>query len=287
MQSSSCFNVQFYNTQPAPKGICLQTADDSSGILVSLSLSSQVTSQSLALGQGVKDGSLDSKGVLVQSHMSQHHDGGKEESGWVSESHTGDIWCGSVDSLEDRALVTNVTGWGKTKTTNETGAHVGKNVTVKVRHDHDLVVVWSWVSGDLQAGVVEKLRVELDLWELLGDLVGGVEEETIRHLHDGGLVNSADLELANVLSVLESKSKDTLGSISGDKLNGLNDTINDGVLNTGVFSLGVLSDQDGVDVIVWGLVAGDRSARSDVGEEVEGTTEGKVKGNMSLSNWGL
>ena len=270
-----------------PKGICLQTADDSSGIFVGLSLSTQVTSQGLALSQGVEDGSLDADSVLVQSHMSQHHDGGEKESSWVSESHTGDIWCGSVDSLEDRALVTNVTGWGKTETTDETSAHVGENVTVKVRHDHDLVVVWSWVGGDLQAGVIEKLGVELDLWEVLGDLVGGVKEETVGHLHDGGLVNSADLELANVLSVLESESEDTLGSVSGDKLDRLNDTINNGVLNTRVFSLSVLSDQDGVDVVVWGLVAGYRSARSDIGEEVEGTTEGKVKRNMSLSNWGL
>ena len=41
------------------------------------------------------------------------------------------------------------------------------------------------------------------------------------------------------------------------------------MLNTRVLSLGVLTDEDSVDVVVRGLEALDGDARTDVGEEVE------------------
>ena len=46
--------------------------------------------------------------------------------------------------------------------------------------------------------------------ELLGDLAGGGEEETVRHLHDGGLVDGANLVAADVLGVLEGIADDAL-----------------------------------------------------------------------------
>lgn len=49
------------------------------------------------------------------------------------------------------------------------------------------------------------------------------------------------------------------------------------MLNTRVFTLGILPDKDGVDVVVGGLVASDGFARADVGEEVEGTAEGEIE----------
>jgi hypothetical protein len=254
---------------------------------VGLGLSTQVTGQVLALGQGIENGLLDTLSLIVQAHMSQHHDGREKEGSWVGKSLASNIRSGTVDSLEDGALVTNVTGWGKTKTTDETSAHIGENVSVKVRHDHDLVVVWSWVGGDLQAGVVQKLGVELDSWEVLGDLLGSVEEKTVGHLHDSSLVDSTDLQLANVLGVLEGETKNTLTGVPGDKLDALDDTVDNGVLDTRVFTLGVLTDEDSVDVVVWGLVTSDRSAWSDVGEEVESSAESQVERDVTLTNWGL
>lgn len=59
------------------------------------------------------------------------------------------------------------------------------------------------------------------------------------------------------------------------------------MLNSRVFTLGVLSDQDGIDVVVVCLVAGDGPAWSQVGEEVEGSSEGKVERDVSLANRGL
>jgi hypothetical protein len=189
-----------------------------------------------------------------------------------------------VDSLEDGAVVTDVTRGSKTETTDETSAHVGENVSIQVGHDEDLVVVGDRVGNHLQASVVQQLGVELNVGELLGDLAGSAEEETVGHLHDGGLVDSADLLPANVAGVLEGVSQNALRGLAGDELDALYDAIDDNVLNARVLSLGVLTDQDGVDVVVGSLVAGDGSAGTDVGEEVEGAAEGKVEGDVALAN---
>lgn len=160
---------------------------------MSLRRSTQITSQRLSFSQGIEDSLLYSGSVVVEAHVSQHHDGGEEESGGVGERLAGDIWGGTVNGFEDRAFVSDVAGWSEAETTDETSAHIGENVTVQVRHDEDLVIVWCWVGNDLQAGVVEKLGVELDAGVILGYSLGGAEEETVGHLHDGGLVYGADL----------------------------------------------------------------------------------------------
>lgn len=254
---------------------------------MSLGLAAQVTGESLALGEGVEDGGLDSAGVLGETHVSQHHDGAEEQGSGVSQSLASDIRGGTVDSLEDGALITNVSRGGEAETTDQTRAHIGENVTVEVGHDKDLVVVGERVGDHLEAGVVEQLGVELDSGVVLGDLSANVKEETISHLHDGGLVNDADLGAANGLSVLESISQDSLAGLAGDELDALDDTIDDNVLDTGIFTLSVLSDKDGVDIVVGGLEAGDGAARSEVSEKVEGSSQGQVQRDMALANGGL
>lgn len=59
------------------------------------------------------------------------------------------------------------------------------------------------------------------------------------------------------------------------------------MLDTGVLSLGVLADQDGVNVVVSSLIPGNRATRANIGEEVEGTAEGQVEGDMALADGGL
>lgn len=100
-------------------------------------------------------------------------------------------------------------------------------------------------------------------------------------------MHNPDLLLIDRSSVLERVAEHPLRRLLGDELDALHHTIHDNMLNARVFTLGVLTDQDGVDVVVGGLVASDRPARAEVGEEVERATESKVKGNMALSNGGL
>lgn len=57
------------------------------------------------------------------------------------------------------------------------------------------------------------------------------------------------------------------------------------VLNTGVLSLGVLTDENSVHVVIRGFVAFDGHTRADIGEEVEGAPECEVEGDVTLANW--
>jgi len=137
-----------------------------------------------------------------------------------------------MDSFKDGAFVADVSRGSKAETTDQTGAHIGENVSVEVGHDKNLVIVGERVSDHLEARVVEKFGIELDVRELLGNGAGSGEEETVGHLHDGGLVDGADLLAANGLSMLEGITKDALAGISGNELDALDNSVNDNVLNS-------------------------------------------------------
>ena len=265
----------------------LQPGDDGPSEFGRLGLAAQITSEGLALGESVEDGRLDAVGVVGQAHVPQHHDGAEKQGGGVGEALAGDVGGGAVDGLEDGALVADVARGGETEAANQAGAHVGQDIAVEVGHDQDLVVVRVGVGDHLEAGVVEQLGVELNAGEVLGDSLGHVEEETVRHLHDGGLVHDADLGAADRLGVLEGVSQHALASLAGDELDALHDTVDNDVLDARVFTLGVLADQDSVDIVVGGLVASNRAAGSQVGEKVEGASQSQVEGDVPLANGSL
>ena len=113
----------------------------------------------------------------------------------------------------------------------------------QVRHDHDSLGERCWVGGDPQANSVEEVLGVLDVRVLLGDFSTGVEEHTVGHLpenqmcvsrsrawphsHDRGLVDGGDLSSAVLLGVVEGVSCYSLGSLVGNKLDGLHNTIDD------------------------------------------------------------
>lgn len=262
----------------------LQLGDDGGGVLVGLGLAAQVAGQGLALGEGGEGGLLDAVGVVAEAHVTQHHHGGEQQGGGVGEALAGDVGGGAVDGLEDGALVADVARGGQAQAADEAGAHVGQDVAVEVGHDEDLVVVGDGVGGHLEAGVVEQLVVELDAGEVLGDVAGGGEEQAVGQFHDGGLVDDADLVAADLLGLLEGEAQDALRGLAGDELDALDDAVDDGVLDARVLALGVLADQDGVDVVVGGLVAGDGAAGPQVGEEVEGAAQGQVERDVALAD---
>ena len=55
------------------------------------------------------------------------------------------------------------------------------------------------------------------------------------------------------------------------------------MLDSRIFAFGILSDQDSIDVIIWGFIASYGFTRAYVGEEVECAAKGQVKGNMTFS----
>lgn len=121
----------------------------------------------LALGKNLEDGLLNVGSLLVQAHVSQHHDRAKKKRGGVGELLASNVGCGAVNSFEDGAFVANVSRRGQSKTANETSAHVGQDVAVQVGHDQHLVVVGDGVGDHFQACVVEQLGVKLNVGELL------------------------------------------------------------------------------------------------------------------------
>jgi hypothetical protein len=84
--------------------------------------------------------------------------------------------------------------------------------------------------------------------------------------------------------MLKSESQHAFRSFAGNKLDTLNHAVDNHMLNTRIFSLGILADKDGIYIIVWRLVSGDRSAGSNVGEEVKRSAESQVKGDMTFTN---
>lgn len=86
------------------------------------------------------------------------------------------------------------------------------------------------------------------------------------------------------LGVLEGIARNVVRSRFRDQLDGLNDSRHDFVLNTRIFSFGVLSDGDNVDILVRSLVAFNGTARSHVGIKVEFLTQSQIQGAMTLSD---
>lgn len=100
-------------------------------------------------------------------------------------------------------------------------------------------------------------------------------------------MDNADLLLVDGLRVLEGEAEDTLGSVLGDKLDALHNTVDNNVLDAGVFTLGVLTDENGVNIVIGGLEASNGAAGTQVGEQVESAAESQVQGDVALANRGL
>lgn len=267
-----------------PAFFLLELGDDGVGVSRGRGLAAEVTGDGLALSNGREGGLLDAGSVLVETHVTEHHERREEESGGVGEALAGNVGSGAVDGLEDGGVATNVTRGGETETADEAGRQVGENVTVKVGHDHDAVSEGGGVLGDAEADTVKEVLVVGNVGVLLGNGAAGSEEHAVGHLHDVGLVDGGDALAARLLGVVEGVAGNTLRSLVGDKLDRLDDTVDDNVLDTRVLALSVLTDEDSVDVVVGGLEALDRDTGADVGEEVEGATEGEVERDVALAD---
>jgi hypothetical protein len=218
----------------------------------------------------------DAVSMLVEAEMSEQHAAGQEHSSRVSLVLALDVKTDvTATGLKDGNLTTHVATRDNTGTTNKGSANVGQDTTVKVRHDHNVELLRA--RDSLHRGVIDNHVVDLEGRVLLGDLVEGAAEKTIGKLHDVGLVDASNLGSTVGESERESELGDTLRLGAGDDLEGLNDTLNALVLKTRVLTLGVLSDDAQVDVLVAGLVAGDVLDQADAGVDVELLSHGDVE----------
>lgn len=245
--------------------------------LVSGAHSTHVACSCLALSDNIIHSLGDAVRVVIESQMSQHHRSGEDQSGGVGLVLALDIKTDVTASrLENGNLTTHVASRDNTWSTNQTGTNVGQDATVQVGHDHDIELLW--LGDTLHGGVVDNHVVGLDRGVLLTNLADGVAEETIGQLHDVGLVDASDLATVVGQCEREGKLGDALRLCASDDLQALDDTGDRLVLQTRVLSLGVLTDDAQVNVLVTCLVAGNVLDQDNGGVNVEFLTEGDVEG---------
>jgi len=262
----------------------LHSLADLIGELTALGLSAQITGDIVLGGDGVEASLLNSVGVTVELQMSEHHNTGEEESGRVSLVLASDIWGSTMNGFKDGQVVgTNVSGWSDSETANKAGAEIRKNVSVEVWHDEYIEL--GWVLDHVEADGIEVHFPIVDLWVLLGGLPNAVDEKSIAHSHNVGLVHSGDGASLVVDGVLEGELGDLSAGLLGNELDTLDDAWNDLVLDTGVLALGVLSNGDQVDILVGGWEALEADAWSHVGVEAEGLSEHQVHTWVAGTDW--
>lgn len=62
-----------------------------------------------------------------------------------------------MNGLEDGSVLSNVTRWGQTETTNETSGEIGEDITVQVGHNHYGIGERSGVGSDLYISNVQNV----------------------------------------------------------------------------------------------------------------------------------
>lgn len=223
--------------------------------------------------------------MVIETKVTEKHAAGQDHSGRVGLVLALDIETDVTASrLEDGDITAHVAARDNTGATDESGTNVGEDTTVEVRHDHDVKLLRT--RDSLHGGVVDNHVVDLKGRELLGDLVEGAAEETIGKLHDVGLVDAGNLGAVVGEGKVEGKLGNALRLGAGDDLEGLDDAVDALVLEARVLTLGVLTDDAQVDVLVAGLVAGDVLDQGDGGVDVELLTHGDVEGLVAGAAYG-
>ena len=234
----------------------------------------------LPLGNNIVDGVGDAVGMVVEAEVTEEHGSAEEQSGRVGLVLALDVKTNvSAAGFENSDITAHVAAGNDTGASNKSGGNVGQNTTVQVGHDHDIELLGS--ADALHGGVIDDHVVGLELGEVLGQSVEGATEKTVGQLHDVGLVDAGDL----LAVVGEREAEGELGNAlrlgAGDDLERLNDAGHALMLETTVFTLGVLTDNAEIDILVTGDQAGDVLDKGDGGVDVELLTQGDVEGGVA------
>ncbi len=155
------------------------------------------------------------------------------------------------------------------------GRQVADDVAVQVRQDEDVVQLR--LLDELHAHVVDDAVLEGDTTLVVRrDRPTALEEEPVGQFHDVGLVDRGDRVTVVRDGVVEREARDPLRGGPGDDLDALGGITADHVLDAGVEVLGVLADDDEIDVLVAGVEALHGARGSQVGVQVERLAEGHV-----------
>jgi len=181
--------------------------------------------------------------------------------------------------LEDSDLTAHVAAGNDARSANKTRSNVRQDTSVQVGGDQNIELLW---AGDaLHASVVDNHVVGFDCGVILSYLLHGVPEETIRQLHDIGLVDTGYLLAVVGKGKGKGKLSNTLRLCPGDDLQRLDHAGYGLMLKTGVLSLGVLTDDAEVDILVARLEAGNVLDQHDRCVDIELLTQSDVEGRVA------
>jgi hypothetical protein len=229
------------------------------------------------LADHIVDSLGDAVGVVIETKVTEEHRTRQDHGTGVGLVSALDIETDvTATGLEDSNVTTHVATGDQTRSTNESSADIGQDTSVKVRHDHDVELLRT--GNSLHGGVVHNHVVHLQGGVVLSDLVECAAEETVGKLHDVGLVDTGDLLAVVGQGEAECEFGDTLGLGAGNDLQGLDDTGDGLVLETRVLTLGVLTDDAEVDILVASFVTGDVLDQGDRGIDVQLLTQSDVEG---------
>jgi hypothetical protein len=240
------------------------------------------TIKNLPVSDDLVDRLRDAVGVVIKTNVSQHHSSRQDQSSGVGLVLALDVKTDVTASrLEDSDIAAHVASGNDTGSTNKTSTNVGEDTSVQVGHHHDVELLWP--RDTLHRGVVDNHVVGLKSRVVLTNTLDGVAEKTIGKLHDVGLVDAG-----NLLAVVgerkgESKLGNALRLLTGNDLERLDDAIDRLVLETGVLTLGVLTDDAEVDVLVARFVAGDVLEQDNGCVDVELLAKSDVEGAVTRS----
>lgn len=215
-------------------------------------------------------------GVVIQAKVTEEHRAGQDHSTGVSLVLSLDVQTDvTATRLENSDVATHVAARNQTRPTDKSSTDVGENATVQVRHDQDVELLRA--GNGLHGGVVDNHVVDVQSRVVLRGLVESVAEQAVGKLHDVGLVDASDLLPVVGEGEAEGKLGNALGFGTGDDLQRLDHTLHGLVFKTGVFTLGVLTDNAKVDILVARIVAGNVLDQDDRGVDIKFLAQGDVE----------
>eukprot|EP01137_Pigoraptor_chileana_P032186 Opistho-2@21176 len=185
--------------------------------------------------------------------------------------------CGGVACarLKNGKLVANVDARNDARATNKPRADIADNVAIQVGHDHHIELIG--IGHELHAAVVDNHRLELDHGIKCRHLLARVKEETVSKLHDVCLVDRSDLLPVIASGVIKRILCNANRVFAGDDLERLNDAGNRLMLETAVLSLGVLTNNNEIDVVVASGISRNAPALDDISKEIKFLAKDHVK----------
>lgn len=121
-------------------------------------------------------------------------------------------------------MITIVLSRQQTGAAGNAANNVRHNGSIQIRHVHHLKLMR--IRDQLHATVVDDHVVVLNVRVVFGNTTRCLQEQTVRQLHDIGLVHGGDTIASRVLGVLEGVPSDALRILPGDDFHGFDDARN-------------------------------------------------------------